>query len=287
MDTTIPADSQPEGQFLIPATSSLHELRPRTLKHGDTFAVFDHNGDAIGAPGSTDGIYHRDTRYLSHLFLTIDGQRPILLSSTVRDNNAMLTCDLTNPDLKDAAGKLSLGHDLIHIRRSRFLYNGGCYERMAIRNFHDASRRIRLDLAFAADFADLFEVRGTVRDRHGEHKPPELKTDCVTLAYMGLDDRERRLKLRFGPAPTVLTGQKATFDLDLAPGETKLIFMEMHCDPAEPKQPADRAYFTALVDSRRALRRSASRAASVATSNEIFNEGGPPQCGGPLYADHG
>ena len=273
MDTPIPADGPPEGQFLIPATGSLHELRPRTLKHGDTFAVFDHNGDAIGAPGSTDGIYHRDTRYLSHLFLTIDGQRPILLSSTVRDNNAMLTCDLTNPDLNDSAGKLSLGHDLIHIRRSRFLYNGGCYERMAIRNFHDAPRHIRLDLAFAADFADLFEVRGTVRDRHGEHRSPVLSADCVTLGYEGLDDRERRLKLRFGPAPTVLTGQKATFDLDLAPGETKRIFMEMHCDPEAPKQPADRAYFTALVDSRRALRRSSSRAASVATSNEIFNEG--------------
>jgi glycogen debranching enzyme len=241
MDTTIPADNVPEGQFLIPATGSLHELRPRTLKHGDTFAVFDHNGDAIGAPGSTDGIYHRDTRYLSHLFLTIDGQRPILLSSTVRDDNAMLTCDLTNPDLNDAAGKLSLGHDLIHIRRSRFLYNSGCYERMALRNVHDAPRHIRIDLAFAADFADLFEVRGTARKRHGEHHAPEITADCVTLGYMGLDARERRLKLRFGPAPTALTGRKATFELDLAPGETQRIFMEMHCDPAEAKQPADRA----------------------------------------------
>ena len=148
MDTTlpdqaVPADTLPEGQFVIPATGSLHELRPRTLKHDDTFAVFDHNGDAIGAPGSTDGIYHRDTRYLSHLFLTIDGQRPILLSSTVRDNNAMLTCDLTNPDLKDGDGKIALPHDLIHIRRSRFLWNGGCYERMAVRNFCDSPRRVR------------------------------------------------------------------------------------------------------------------------------------------------
>ena len=278
MDDTIPplkiaADSQPEGQFLVPAVGSLHELKPRTLKHGDTFAVFDHNGDAIGAPGSTDGLYHRDTRYLSHLFLTIDGVRPILLSSTVRDNNAMLTCDLTNPDLRDEAGKMTFEHDLIHIRRSRFLWNGGCYERMAVRNFHDKPRRVRLDLSFTADFADLFEVRGSVRKRHGEHKPPEFSDDCVTLAYMGLDARARRLKLRFGPMPARLTGDKATFEIYIAPGETKTIYMEMLCDPAETLLPPERQFFVALVGSRRALRRSASRAASVATSNEIFNEG--------------
>ena len=172
--------------------------------------MFDHNGDAIGAAGSTDGIYHRDTRYLSHLFLTIDGQRPILLSSTVRDNNAMLTCDLTNPDLNDASGQLSLAHDLIHIRRSRFLWNGGCYERMAIRNFSNAVRHVRIELAFAADFADLFEVRGAVRKRRGTYREPATQGDSVTLAYMGLDNRERRLKLRFAPMPTRLGGGQAS-----------------------------------------------------------------------------
>jgi glycogen debranching enzyme len=278
MDTTVPdqaiaADNLPEGQFVIPATGSLHELRPRTLKDGDTFAVFDHNGDAIGAPGSTDGIYHRDTRYLSHLFLTIDGQRPILLSSTVRDNNAMLTCDLTNPDLKDKDGKVTLPHDLIHIRRSRFLWNGGCYERMAIRNFCEAPHRVRIELSFAADFADLFEVRGAVRPRRGEQKKPIVTADSVTLSYLGLDDRERRLRLRFDPAPTKIAGGQAYFDLDLEPHQMQRIFLEMRCDPEQAKLPANTGFFDALIDSRRALRKSAARATAIASSNEIFNEG--------------
>jgi glycogen debranching enzyme len=278
MDTTLPdqkiaAGNPPEGQFVIPATGSLHELRPRTLKHGDTFAVFDHNGDAIGAPGSTDGIYHRDTRYLSHLFLTIDGLRPILLSSTVRDNNAMLTCDLTNPDLGEASGQPALAHDLIHIRRSRFLWNGGCYERMAIRNFNDKARRVCIELGFAADFVDLFEVRGTVRTRRGEHQKPILDGDSVTLGYMGLDKRERRLQLRFDPMPIRLSGGQAVFELDVEPDQTQCIFMELQCDPTAAKPPVGKRFFEALIDSRRALRKSASRAASVATSNEIFNEG--------------
>src|SRR3954463_243047 len=87
------------AQFLVPADSSLQERQPRTLKQGDTFAVFGHNGDVISGPRSPEGIYHQDTRYLSHLYLTIEGVRPMLLSSTVRDDNATMTCDLTNPDL--------------------------------------------------------------------------------------------------------------------------------------------------------------------------------------------
>ena len=40
----------PTVQFYIPATSSLIERRPRTLKHGDTFGLFDHYGDIV--PGT-------------------------------------------------------------------------------------------------------------------------------------------------------------------------------------------------------------------------------------------
>jgi outer membrane autotransporter protein len=120
------AGTSPLAQFFIPATTSLQERRPRTLKHGDTFAVFDHNGDALSGPGSPEGLFHRDTRHLSHLYLTIAGTRPMLLSSTLRDDNATLTCDLTNPDIYDSNGRLSLPHDLVHIRRSRLLWNATC-----------------------------------------------------------------------------------------------------------------------------------------------------------------
>lgn len=47
--------SQAQTQFFIPATASLHERRPRTLKYGNSFAVFDHSGDAISGPGSPEG----------------------------------------------------------------------------------------------------------------------------------------------------------------------------------------------------------------------------------------
>ena len=46
-----------------------------------------------------EGVFHKDTRFLSDLRVLVDGQWPLLLSSTVEDNNALLTADLTNPDL--------------------------------------------------------------------------------------------------------------------------------------------------------------------------------------------
>ena len=121
------ADSPVTEPYSVPATNSLQERRPNTLKHGDTFAVFDQNGDAYSGPGSPEGLFHRDTRHLSHLCLTINSARPLLLSSTLRDDNATLTCDLTNPDFVDLNGERHLRHDSIHLRRSRFVWNGTCY----------------------------------------------------------------------------------------------------------------------------------------------------------------
>ncbi|MGK9168706.1 amylo-alpha-1,6-glucosidase [Inquilinus limosus] len=260
------------AQFFIPAAASLQERRPRTLKHGDTFAVFDHNGDALSGPGSPEGIFHRDTRHLSHLYLTVDGARPMLLSSTLRDDNAALTCDLTNPDLFDPAGRLLLGHDLIHLRRSRFLWNGTCFERLAVRNFDERPQRVTVEIVFEADFADLFEVRGTQRERRGRLHEPEIGADRVVLRYTGRDRRTRTTTLAFDPAPTELTGGSARFSLELGPRETRPLFLEVHCGGDRPRHPSSRAFFAALRDARRALRASSSRAASVAGSNEIFNE---------------
>jgi glycogen debranching enzyme len=260
------------AQFFIPASVSLQERQPRTLKHGDTFALFDHNGDALTGDGGPDGLYHLDTRYLSHFFLSIDGARPMLLSSNPRDDNAALSFDLTNPDIYDQAGSLILEHDVIHVRRLRFLWNCACFERLAVRNFDMEPRRVRLAITFAADYADIFEVRGSRRESRGAYHPPDIDIDRVTLSYTGLDGQLRRTAVRFDPAPNKITGERAVVDLELAPHETRLLFIEIRCNPEGHSIPVRRAFFIALRDSRKALRAASARSASIATSNEIFNE---------------
>ena len=258
--------------FVIAAARSLQDQRPLVLKYGDCFGVFNKSGDAAPGPGSTEGLYYRDTRHLSLFSITIEGARPMLLSSTLRDDNATLTCDLTNPDLSDAPGRLRIDHDLIHLRRTRFLWQAACFERIHVRNFDDHSLRIQIGISFAADFADLFEVRGSHRERRGEIHPPEIAKGQATLSYTGLDKRRRRTSLRFDPAPAKLGGERATYVLDLEPRASRSIFVEIDCREQNSPLPPHRAYFTALRDARRELRTSSSRAASVATSNEIFNE---------------
>lgn len=255
--------------FPVAATASLQEGRSTTLKHDDTFALFGHAGDLGGSP---EGLYHRDTRYLSHFSLWLNGARPMLLSAALQDDNAALTCDLTNPDLPAGAGLNAVPHDLLHLRRSRFLWNGAIHERLALRNFDDRPHRLRLELRFAADFADLFEARGARRERRGTLHPPLLEQDRVTLSYTGLDRERRRTTLRFDPAPALLEAGRAVYEITLPPGGRQALFIEVGCDREPAPCPARKAFGLALRQGRRAQRRHDARLASLDSSNDIFNE---------------
>jgi glycogen debranching enzyme len=267
-----PADGAP-SKHAIEAGSSLEERRTRTLKHDDTFGVFDANGDILSGADKPDGIYHDDTRFLSHLHLTLCGLRPMLLSSTVRDDNAGLTCDLTNPDIHGGDDDAALiANDRIHLRRSRFLWDGRCFEMLAVRNFDGEPHRLRLEIGFAADFADLFEVRGEHRERRGRDLPPQVSGVDVVLAYDGLDDRRRETRLRFHPQPDELSADRAVYRLALGPCERGRIFLSVACDKGAPEAPLQNEFSGALRELRRDIRRRRARGCSIATSNEILNE---------------
>jgi glycogen debranching enzyme len=238
--------------------------------------VFDPSGDALPEGSSAEGLYHRDTRHLSHFVLMIEEQRPILLSSSMSNDNGTLTCDLSNPDLPETSTGGALEHDLIHLRRSRFLWEGVCYERISVQNYDHGTRRLRLAVLFGADFDDLFEVRGTARSRHGQRHPAEIAADRVTLSYTGLDGTRRQTRFRFEPAPKLLAGSGAEFEIEIASGAAAALYIEIACTPqiapGVDEALPHRAFFTALASSRRALRRAAARAASIATNNTLFNE---------------
>ena len=153
----------PETPFYIPATGS--STRPRrTLKHGDCFAVLDNHADIGASSGGPDGIFYCDTRHISHLEMLLNGKQPLLLGSSVRDDNSILTVDLTNPDIY-VDQKLVLPKDVLHVVRTLFLWRGAAYQRLRVQNHGDRPCEVRLTLAFANDFADLFQVRGMRRPR--------------------------------------------------------------------------------------------------------------------------
>jgi glycogen debranching enzyme len=266
--TAEPAGSAPASQFYIPATMSLLERRPRTLKHGDTFAMFDHYGDIVDAVSSPDGLFHRDTRHLSELELALDRHRFLLLSSTLQDDNAVLTVDLANPDIyRD--GRIVLLRETLHLIRTKFLWSGRCHERLALHNFDRRPHRISLGIRFAADFADLFEVRGIRRKRRGVSRVDRPKADSVLLRYEGLDAVERSTRIDFAPTPTWLGEREAIFDLTLAPGERRSFFVTVRCEPGPPARRGD--FFFSMRQAQRALRASTANNAIVDSSNTSLN----------------
>src|SRR5256885_13972069 len=108
---------QIHDQFYILATASNPTGRTAVLKRDDTFALFDYSGD-IGAFGQGEqGLYHEGTRYLSRFRLWLNGQRPLLLSARVKDDNELLGADLTNPDVPLSNEGVVLARDLVHLFR--------------------------------------------------------------------------------------------------------------------------------------------------------------------------
>ena len=264
-------DEAPVAQFAISVSATLQQRRTRTLKHGDTFAVFDHRGDIGGEPGNPEGLYHRDTRMLSQLQLLLEDERPLLLSSMTQDDNALFTADLSNPDLLED-GKIALRRENIHLNRMKFIWNGACYERLVVRNFSDCPLCLRLTYRFASDFADLFEVRGEHRSARGE-SPAALESDCgLALRYRGLDQIERVTQISFFPTPKTLTTARAGFEISLRPRATRRVFVRIGCTTEAQSEWTGRTFYRRMRAARHALNESSARAASIDSSNSVYNE---------------
>ncbi len=87
------------GEYYISAKSSRTDVPPAVLKHGDAFALFDQFGDINPLGFGEHGIFLEGTRYLSRWRLQLGDEQLLALSSSVRENNALLTVDLTNPEM--------------------------------------------------------------------------------------------------------------------------------------------------------------------------------------------
>ena len=262
------AEQRPETPFYIPGTGTPSRPR-RTLKQDDCFAVLDSHADIGAAPGGADGIFFCDTRYLSHLEMLLDGEQPLLLGSTVRDDNSFLTVDLTNPDVY-CDHSLVQPKDVLHAVRTVFVLNGTVYQRVRFQNHGDKPFQVRLSFTFASDFADLFEVRGMRRKQRGA-VTTEVGKATVALHYRGLDDHRRRTSLQFDPVPDRLTDGVAAYAFDLQPNENRSVYVTVTCDRtvAESKPLPFRRGLRAAFQKRQAASRGMT---TIITSSEIFNE---------------
>ena len=256
-------------QWYVLATSSRAEEPMRVLKHGDCFALFNPLGDIDPIGTGEAGLYYQGTRFLSRLELRLNGRRPMLLNSYVKEDNSLLTVDLTTPDCREGE-TVTVQKGTVHVFRAILLEEAGCRQHIRIVNYHPHPVAIELSLQFGADYADIFEVRGFKRGRRGQEMEPRRRDDGVLLGYRGLDGVTRHTLLASSPAPTQVGGDLLRWRAKLGPKLRSELDIVITCG-VEGVRESTMDYAQALADAESAARRARGRSAAVETSNGLFN----------------
>ena len=249
-------------------SSVVADDRTRVLKHADAFAVFDHHGDIVPSGRGEQGFYSQGTRFLSAFLLDLEGARPFFLGATIRSEHEQLATSFTNPDLERGGVTLALG--TIHLWARTFLWQSVLHRRIGVTNYGGARVDLALTLHFAADFADIYEVRGMRRAARGSDLAPIVGADRVVLGYRGLDRIERRSAIAFSSTPAALARDSARFALDLPPGCERVLDVSIACE-REQRSPGVRAFPEAWREADADLERHRSRACHVRTGSERAN----------------
>ncbi|HEX6996374.1 MAG TPA: amylo-alpha-1,6-glucosidase [Gammaproteobacteria bacterium] len=260
-----------DDEYYIHATSSRVDDRKRVLKQGDAFAVFDRLGDIHPFGHGGHGLYYRDTRFLSRLELSIGGRRPLLLNSGVTHDTAIFAVDLSNVDLRDGERVVTPSGE-IHVFRGTLLWERQCFQQIRVTNFGQDEVRLPIAIEFAADYADIFEVRGLARARRGRVLPAEIGEQEVALAYEGLDGVIRRTRLHSTLKPSAIAADRMCFDITLSPGAEATLVLTISCEIGPAKLEPRASFDEAERQNRRSLESIARDECRIETGNPQFND---------------
>ncbi len=195
-----------------------------SVVEGATFLISDLRGDVL--PGGAHGLFHRDTRFLSRLELTVAGRKPeILAARTVDPYSARFVLRLP----WDGPGE----SPLVTIR-NRFVGNG-LHEDVEIANHGLEPVERAVEIGIDADFADLFEVKGL-----GDAAKPGVtrrvtgEEGLLALEYEHQGFR-RGTEVRFTARPDEISGSGARFWVTIPPGGSWRTCIEVCLDVDEQR----------------------------------------------------
>jgi glycogen debranching enzyme len=260
----------PSGQH-IPIDATHIDPETLVLNHGDSFGVFDRWGDIVNVGGRLQGVFHCGSRYISHLEVRIFDVRPLLLSSTVSEDNDVLSVDLTNPRIRQAS--LELDESMIHLHRQKFISHGVVFERLRFHNYLVEPIEVPVALSVAADFHDIFQERGfTRRAQMGHIDYVTVDDRTLEIRYEGMDGILRICRLRCSEAFEHLPPNelRLTLTLTLAPQQHVDLYVDIqliadgHGDAAPEGEPPLRMLQREIAEQK-------DRIAGITTSNDQFN----------------
>ncbi len=258
-----------EHRYYILAPEVPVPERTRVLKHDTTFALVNDFGDVDADARHEEGLYHDGTRYLSRYVLGIPGGHPLLLSSAVRRDNLLMSADLTNPDVY-LQGRIVLPHGTLHIFRQKVIWQGACYERIHVRNFSRYPQQFALVIEYAADYVDIFEVRGALRARRGRMLNTRIGHGFAELGYEGLDGVTRRTRIECEPAPRHIDESRMQLDVHLEGRSDQVYAVTVSCF-ANATRPRRRSFDAALREAEEERANGRRFRADILTSHDQLN----------------
>jgi len=235
------------------------------LKDRDTFIVADSHGDIVGA---ADGLFHDDTRILSRWEVTLGDKAPTLLSGAISQDNVYFTSHGLNRAIPAPSGPVA-PPGVVHLERKRFLWGERLYERIRLTNYSPDVMGLPLVFRYAADFHDMFEVRGARRRARGKVFPPEIDESSVRFGYEGLDGVARASVLAFSEPPVSLCEDQAEFHISLRTDACIELYIEVGATHAE--RPCRDRFRAAAARARFAMRERRRRGARITTNGRLFN----------------
>lgn len=272
---------QIDDEWYVLATSSHNDDRTRVLKHAETFGMYDRYGDIQHIGIGEHGLYSAGTRFLSRYELSINQRHPLLLNSTVIQDNSAMTIDLTTPDLY-TDHNMYIPKGTLHIFRSIVVWENTHYEQIKLFNYGLEKYRFTIEFKFYADFNDIFQVRGVKRERHGQIYPSSHKNNKVILGYCGLDGLKRTTILEFSEKFVAPDPNSIQIQCELEPREQKNIFINVSClvdkntsaKLLRPKLLSSKilSYSKASQSITNAINSFNEASGNVCTSNEQFND---------------
>ena len=178
----------------------------------------------------------------------------------------------TNPALTDVDG-IEVAQDTLNLRRTLVLAER-CYCSLLLHNYNPHRVKVPLVLMLAADFADVFELRG-VRTRHarGSAMVPKAQDGRVVFGYEGQDGLFRETVVELEPTPDshVLVGERVhlRWDLELAAGAAReiVVVVSLAAEDHQPERRSLREAGMELDRERDEWRRGCTR---IESDNELF-----------------
>ncbi|MGH9225637.1 MAG: amylo-alpha-1,6-glucosidase, partial [Acidimicrobiales bacterium] len=171
-----------------------------TLVEGPAFCISGGSGDMF--PDTPQGLFFRDTRFLSRFEVRVNEQPPEPLSAARSNPFAAVFVQRSRPRTGQADSALL-------VTRSRYV-GRGMREDISIRNYGEEAAYCSLEITLNADFADLFEVKeGRVRG-DGEVLIEADGGDMVFRYRRGGTHKGLRVSITNAPQ---LSANIATFEL--------------------------------------------------------------------------